>query len=159
MLSLSISYFVTTKFLYFFFFSFFFLIASMKENSESDTLSQKIIFSQLSQKTPTECHLCNRVLKSKSGYTLHLKKCSQNVHVSQQNKAETIFPTTIAPLLPTSLPTIVSPCSITPTDKMTATSPIALTTVSTASTTSFTLTIITEVDVPPHHTDHGVIIF
>ena len=63
----------------------------MEENSKNDALSQKAIFSQLSLKTPFECHLCNRKLKSKPGYTLHLKKCSQNVHVSQQNKAETFL--------------------------------------------------------------------
>ena len=55
----------------------------MEENSKNDTLSRKALFSQLSQKTPIECHLCNRKLKSKSSYTLHLKKDSQNVHVSQ----------------------------------------------------------------------------
>ena len=47
----------------------------MEENSKNDTLSRE---AKLSQKTPIECHLCNRKLKSKSGYTLHLKKCSQN---------------------------------------------------------------------------------
>ena len=54
---------------------------------------------------------------------------------------------TTTPPLPTSLTTIVSPTSITPTDTMT-TSP---TTVSTALTTSSTPTIITEVDIPPYH--------
>ena len=121
----------------------------MEENSKNDTLSREALFPQLSQKTPIECHLCNRKLKSKSGYTLHLKKCSQNVHVSQQNKAETTSPTTTAPPLPTSLPTIVSPTSITPTDTMTT----SLTTVSTALTTSSTPTIITEADIPTHHID------
>ena len=58
----------------------------MEENSKNDTLSRKALFSQFSQKTPIECRLCNRKLKSKSGYTLHRKMCSQNVHVSQQNK-------------------------------------------------------------------------
>ena len=52
------------------------LIAPMEGNSKNDALSQKTIFSQLSYKTPIECQLCNRKLKSKSGYTLHVKKCS-----------------------------------------------------------------------------------
>ena len=56
-----------------------------------------------------------------------------------------------APLLPTSLPTIVSPTSITPTDTMN-TSPTALTTKTTVSTTYSTPTIITELDTSPHHT-------
>ena len=56
----------------------------MEENSKNDTLSREALFPQLPQKTPIECHLlCNRKLKIKSGYTLHLKKCSKNVHVSQ----------------------------------------------------------------------------
>ena len=114
-----------------------------------ETLSREALFSHLSHKTPTECHLCNRKLKSKSGYTLHLKKCSQNVYVLQQNKAETTSPTTTAPPLPPSLPTMVSPTSITPPDTMTT----SLTTVSTALTTSSTPTIITEVDISPHHID------
>ena len=48
----------------------------MEENSKNDTLSQKIMFSQLPQKTPIECHLRNKKFESKAGYTLHLKKCS-----------------------------------------------------------------------------------
>ena len=76
----------------------------MEENSKKDTLSRKALFSQFLQKTPIECYLSNKKLKSKSGYTWHLKKCSQNVHVSQQNKAEPISPTAIAPPLPTSFP-------------------------------------------------------
>ena len=123
----------------------------MEENSENDILSRKALFSLVSQKTPIEHHLCNRKLKSKSGYTLHLKQCSQNVHVSQQHKNEIISPTTTAPPLPTSLPTIVSPTSVTPTDT-TKTSPTALTTVSTPLTSS-TTKIITEVDISPHHRD------
>ena len=79
---------------------------------------------QLSQNVLIDCLLCNKKLKSKSGYTLHLKKCSRNVHFSQPNKAETISPTTTAPPLPTPLATIISPT----TDTMT-TSPTALTTV------------------------------
>ena len=121
----------------------------MEQNSKNDTLSRKALFSQLSQKAPTECHLCNRKIKIKSGYTLHLKKCSQNVNVSQKNTAETTSPVATAPPLPTSLPTIVSPTSITLTDTMTT----SQTTVSTALTTSSTPTIITEVDIPPHRTD------
>ena len=58
----------------------------MEENSKNDALSQKAMFSQLSRKTPIECHLCNKKLKSKFGYTLHLKKYSKNVHVSEENK-------------------------------------------------------------------------
>ena len=100
----------------------------MEENSKKDTLSRKALFLQFLQKTPIECYLSNKKLKSKSGYTWHLKKCSQNVHVSQQNKAEPISPTAIAPPLPTSFPIIVSPTLITPTDTM-KTSPTALTTV------------------------------
>ena len=57
--------------------------------------------------------------------------------------------------LPTSLSTIVSLTSITPTDTMTTTSPAALTTVSTVSTSFSTPTIITEVDIPPHHTNEA----
>ena len=104
-------------------------------------------------KTPTECQLCNRKLKSKCGYTLHLKRCSQNVHVLQQNKTEIISPMTTAPPLPTLLPTIVSPTLITPTDTM-KTSPTALTTVSTALTCS-TPIIITKGNICPHHTDEA----
>ena len=81
-------------------------------------------FKQLSQNVLIDCLLCNKKLKSKPGYTLHLKKCSRNVHFSQPNKAETISPTTTAPPLPTPLATIISPT----TDTMT-TSPTALTTV------------------------------
>ena len=125
----------------------------MEKNSKNDTQSLKALFSQFLQKTPIECHLCNRKLKSKSGYTLHLKKCSQNVHVSQQNKTKMISLTTTAPPLPTSLPTIVSRTSITHTNTM-KTSPTALTTVSTASTSS-TPTIITEVSISSHHTDEA----
>ena len=55
---------------------FFVLISLMEENSKNDTLSQKIMFSQLPQKTPIECHLRNKKFESKAGYTLHLKKCS-----------------------------------------------------------------------------------
>ena len=121
----------------------------MEENSKKDTLSRKAFFSKFSQKTPIVYHLCNKKLKSKSGYTLHLKKCSQNLHISQKNEDETIFLTTTAPPLPTFLPTIVSPSSITPADSMN-TSATALTTVTTASTTSSTPTIVNEVDTPPH---------
>ena len=55
---------------------FFFLNASVEENSKKDTLSWKALFSQFSLKAPIECHLCTKKSKSKSGYTLHLKKCS-----------------------------------------------------------------------------------
>ena len=48
----------------------------MEENSKNDTSSKKTTFSQLSQKTLIECHLCNRKLKSKPDYTMHLKNCS-----------------------------------------------------------------------------------
>ena len=97
---------------------------------------------------------CNRKLKSKSGFTLHLEKCSQNVHVSQQNKAKTISQMQSALPLPTSLSTIVSPTSVTPADTMT-TFLAALTTVWTVSRTSYAPTITAEVDIPPHHTDEA----
>ena len=96
--------------------------------------------------------LSNRKLKSKSGFTLHLEKWSQNVHVSQQNKAKTISQMKSALPLPTSLSTIVSPTSVTPTETMT-TFLAVLTAVWTVCTTSYAPTIITEVDIPPHHTD------
>ena len=44
----------------------------MKENSKKDTLSRKAPIEYF-KKAPIECHLCNKKLKSKSGYTLHLK--------------------------------------------------------------------------------------
>ena len=68
-----------------------------------------------------------------------------------QKKTEIISPTATASPLPKSLPTIVSPTSITPTDTM-KTSLTALTTVSTASNSSRP-TIITEIDISPYHTD------
>ena len=61
----------------FWFYSYVFLIASMKENSKNDTLSRKALFSQFSQKTWMSWMSPVTHLMLQSGYTLHLKMCSQ----------------------------------------------------------------------------------